>query len=185
MILLEETDNRFYLDKSSQPHAGTGVFASEPIKAGDCLEIIGVFVKVDSVADKCTEFSDTFKFAGDYGGEYNQHIIPMGFGGMINHANNPEDQNVEIRHLPSRDKKNPNSSKTVYFFTKGIDKGQEVLSDYGRNWSERMDWVTSAESLAVQCDDEWETFLSHDLYNLGLLKQKFSYADTNTTEKST
>lgn len=176
MIFLEETDTRFYLDQSTQPHAGKGVFAAKPIKAGDYLEIVGVFVKVGSIADKCTEYADTFKFAGDYGEKYDRHIVPMGLAGMVNHANNPEDQNVEIRYL-QHSPRNRNAGKAVYYFVKSIDKGQEVLANYGHNWSERMEWVTSAESLADQVDEEWETFLDHNLYNLGALKQKMTYKE--------
>ena len=46
MILIEETDNRFYLKKSGLKDAGTGVFAKGSIKAGEYLEIIGVAVDV-------------------------------------------------------------------------------------------------------------------------------------------
>ena len=41
MIVVEETDNRFYLKASTIKDAGMGVFAKEPLKKGDYLEIIG------------------------------------------------------------------------------------------------------------------------------------------------
>ncbi len=92
MMLVEEKDKRFYIKKSNIKDAGMGVFASEDIKKGSYLEIIGVMVNVDSVADQCTNFAKDYKFAAQYEDKYTRHIIPMGYAAIINHATEEKNQ---------------------------------------------------------------------------------------------
>lgn len=60
MILVKENDDRFYIKKSNIPDAGLGVFASKDISKGEFIEIIGVMVEKDSVADLCTHYSNNY-----------------------------------------------------------------------------------------------------------------------------
>ncbi len=178
MILVKETDERFYLAKSKLPNAGTGVFAKTPLEKDDWLEIIGAQVEVGSLADKCTTYGKNYKFAASgsiKGGErvidHTRLIVPMGFGGMINHAPNQKMQNVEIRYLqkPSR---NPAASKAVYHFLRDIAKDEEILGNYGEDWGGVFDWASDCTVFSDDIEAEWERFLSHDLYNLGKLKSQ-------------
>ena len=51
--------------------------------------MIGVLVRRESVADRCTHFADHHKFlVGD------KLLIPVGFAGMINHSANPNLEKV-------------------------------------------------------------------------------------------
>src|SRR5437899_12818876 len=81
---LDETDDRFELRASTIPGAGLGVFARVDLPAQAMLEVIGVLVRRESVADRCTHFADRHKFrVGD------RLLIPAGFGGLVNHSANP------------------------------------------------------------------------------------------------
>lgn len=75
-------DDRFELRPSSVPGAGLGVFARVALPAGAELEVVGVLVRRDSVADRCTHFADHHKFV--VGADL--LLIPTGLGGMVNHA---------------------------------------------------------------------------------------------------
>lgn len=158
MILLEETDKRFYLSKSTLPNAGTGVFAAEDLKKGDFLEIIGVMVKKDSISDLCTAYAKSYKFEARYE-EADRYIVPMGYAGMVNHTDNKEIQNAIITHL-KRNPNNPNSSGAVYYFIKDIKKDEEILGNYGEKWNKKI----------IEKND-WQMFLDLELYNLKYLKR--------------
>lgn len=169
MILVEETDTRFYIEKSTIPHAGMGVFAAQSIRQDDFLEIIGIQVKCDSLTDQCTEFAKDYKFAARKK-DYDRLIVPLGLGGMVNHAPTTDEQNVEIRYMPNS-KKNANASGAVYYFLRDVDKDEEVLGDYGPQWKDTLEWAGKAASVADELQDDWTAFLEHDLYNLGMLKR--------------
>lgn len=81
---VNETDDRFELRPSGIAGAGLGVFARMDLPAGSTLEVIGVRVTRESVSDQCTHFADRHKFRlGD------ELLIPLGFGGLVNHSTNP------------------------------------------------------------------------------------------------
>ncbi len=166
MISIEEKDNRFYISESSQQNAGLGLFASVDIKKGDNLEVIGVMVDRGSPADVCTTYANTFKFAADYSDSFKKHIIPMGYGGMVNHANEKKDQNVEIRYIKKND-----DLACVYYFIKDVKKGDEILGDYGDDWRSLLNWTRNINSADEGDDEEWMSFLELGLYNLGKLKR--------------
>ena len=175
MILVEEKDDRFYIKESTIPKAGWGVFTRVALKKGDWLEIIGVQVDTDSMSDKCTHYADKYKFAangtinkkGEREINFTRKIVPLGFGAIVNHAPLEEQQNAEIfyRNGPT---KNGAAGKAVYRFIRDISPEEEILGNYGEEWMGIMDWAdTKASDLQ---EDDWETFLSHDLYNLGQLR---------------
>ncbi len=80
----EEHDDRFYIEKSSIPGAGYGLFARVPLAEGDRLEVIGALVPADSASDVCTRFADLHKFRVGA-----LLLIPLGFGGLVNHSRSP------------------------------------------------------------------------------------------------
>jgi SET domain-containing protein len=167
MINIEEKDLRFYISESTQPNAGRGLFAAQSIRKGDHLEVIGVMVDRESVSDICTSYANAFKFAADYSDSYKKHLIPMGYGGIVNHANNKKDQNVEIRYI-----KKGSENICVYYFLRDVKKDEEILGNYGEGWNALDKWVKEANS--DQSDDEhseWISFLELNLYNLGKLKR--------------
>ena len=182
MILVEETDDRFYIKESTVPNAGWGLFARVPLSKGGWLEIIGIQVKTASLSDKCTHYADNYKFAangkltsrGERIVEHTRKIVPLGYGGIVNHAPDPKQQNAEIfyRNGPT---KNSAAGKAVYRFIRDIEPNEEVFGSYGEEWLSIMDWAdTKANDLQ---EDDWETFLSYDLYNLGQLREKFTYKE--------
>ncbi len=81
---MNEDDPRFCLKKSTIQGAGLGVFTLVPLREGDCLEVIGVRVKPESVADRCSPFADRHKFL-----RADWLIIPLGYAGMVNHSAQP------------------------------------------------------------------------------------------------
>jgi hypothetical protein len=89
MVILDEPDERFYAAPSTIPGAGRGLFARVPLRAGDRLAAVGVLVRRDSEADRCTAFADEYKFrAGDH------LLIPCGVAGMANHSAQPNLEKV-------------------------------------------------------------------------------------------
>lgn len=164
---IEEKDNRFYVDKSTVPFAGKGLFASRDIKEGEQLEVVGVVVEKGSQADMCTQYADAFKFATTQLASRTLHILPMGFAAMVNHANKKEDQNVEIRYVSKEGK-----TSCVYHFIKPVAMGEEVLGDYGDEWRGLLEWADSANKLfAHEEEEEWNAFLKRGLYNLDRLRK--------------
>ena len=181
MILVEETDDRFYIKESTIPKAGMGVFAKVPLKKDDYLEIIGVRVKTKSTSDLSTHYANKYKFASRgkidktnaRTTDFSQMIVPMGFGGMINHSPSPAQQNVEIWYR-NGSTRNAAAGMAVYRFLRDIEPDEEVLGNYGEIWEGIMNW---AGNKAEEIKDDWETFLAHDLYNLGQLAEKIDYKE--------
>jgi hypothetical protein len=89
-MFANETDNRFLVAESTIPGAGKGVFAKTALAEGELLEIIGVLVQRDSIADQCTHYADEHKVR--VGDDY--LLIPVGFGGMVNHSSSPNTEKV-------------------------------------------------------------------------------------------
>jgi hypothetical protein len=167
MITVEEKDLRFYIAVSTQSNAGMGLFASQHLKRGDHLEVIGVMVNKGSISDECTAYANTFKFAADYADSYRKHIIPLGYGGMVNHANQKKDQNAEIKYITKGGRK-----VCVYQFIKDIEKDEEILGDYGEGWKSLSEWAESKVNGEQEEEEtEWSSFLEIGLYNLGKLKK--------------
>jgi SET domain-containing protein len=159
MILIEENDNRFYVDLSIIEGAGYGLFAAEPLQAGDCLEIIGVQVKINSIADKCTHYAFQYKFAAT-NKDPDRCIVPMGLAAMINHSDKP---NAEICSIKSP-KKNANSGQMVYRMLRPIQKDEEILACYSDDWSQ-------AFKMMEKPDEDWESFVDFGLYNLDKIRK--------------
>ena len=86
---LAECDDRFELRLSTIAEAGLGVFARVPLPTGATLEVIGLLVERESISDRCTHFADHHKFrVGD------KLLIPVGFGGLVNHSIEPNLEKV-------------------------------------------------------------------------------------------
>lgn len=174
MIVFEEDDDRFYIAQSTVNLAGNGLFAKKPIKKNDWLEITGVLVHRESVADQCTYYANAYKFAADVkrnGDKINIGeflIVPLGFAGIVNHAKDKRQQNVEIRYLDDKyTKKSLHADKAVYWFIKDVDAGEEVLGHYGDGWEKVFNWVHETHDSAKADMKDWEKFLQYNLYNLG------------------
>lgn len=160
MITIEEKDTRFYIADSTLDGAGEGLFAKQDFEEGDHLEIMGVCVTKGSISDRCTQYAEKYKFAATGTRNSNRVIVPMGHAGIVNHSNNEEDQNAEIRKINNR---------MVYYFIKDIKQDEEILGFYGKPWQKTLNWAKTSSNLV---DDDWETFLSHGLYNLGILSKE-------------
>lgn len=89
-LRLTEPDDRFDVRPSTVPGAGRGVFARVELPAGAVLDVVGVLVERDSAADRCTHFADQHKFR--VGSDL--LLIPVGFGGLVNHSTNPNLEKV-------------------------------------------------------------------------------------------
>jgi hypothetical protein len=98
MIPIAEKDERFYVDVSTIPGAGKGLFARIPLAAGDRLEVIGVLVPAGSASDVCTQYADRYKFRVN-----ELLLLPLGYGGLVNHSKRAnmekviEDESVYLR----------------------------------------------------------------------------------------
>jgi len=83
------SDRRFYIKTSTIPGAGKGLFARTPMVAGEKLHVQGVLVRRDSSADRCTVYADAYKFRVG-----NDLLIPLGYGGLVNHSLRPNLEKV-------------------------------------------------------------------------------------------
>ncbi len=125
--IVTEQDERFYVDRSTIPQAGDGLFARVPLARGARLEIVGLLVVPHSAADRCTRYADSYKYrvAGAL-------LIPTGFGAMINHAPSPNaEQLVDAGRLYLRT-------------LRPIAAGEELLLTYGEDARRRLAIETSA-----------------------------------------
>jgi hypothetical protein len=159
MILIEEKDNRFYIENSTIKNAGLGVFAKQKLKKGDFLEIIGVMVDVKSMADVCTQYANKYKFAADFSDKFTRHIIPMGFAAIVNHTNDKKLQNVELKYI-KHSIINSNAGSCVYSFIRDVEEGEEILGSYGSEYDNFL-----------QEENYWQMFLDLELYNFKKLKR--------------
>lgn len=172
MMIFEENDDRFYIKESTVNRAGKGLFAKRDIKKNDWLEITGVLVERGSIADECTYYSNAYKFAanvvrkGDKVDVGQFVIVPMGYAGIVNHAENEASQNVEIRYINDT-KRSLHADKAVYWFLKDVKKDEEILGHYGQGWNKVLNWVQETHAKTNVDQKDWEKFLEFDLYNLG------------------
>ena len=122
---IEEKDPRFYISDSLIPGAGSGVFANTNIKKNDFLRIIGICIKSKTIADLIGIFIKKIHIYCFANAEVPGILIPMGFGGMVNHTDDITKRNCEITHI---------GGDIYYVFTKNIEKDEEILGNYGENW---------------------------------------------------
>ena len=161
MIIIDETDTRFYIEKSTIPDAGLGLFAKEFIKKGDWLEVIGVMVKNNSISDRCTYYAHHYKFLG---AKLDAKIVPMGYAGIINHTSNKQKQNMQLTHIRGLSKRSQHSSEIVYQALRDIMPGEELLGNYGDKMAASIDKLFAVKN--EQNISEWERFLAFNLYDL-------------------
>ena len=140
MILIDDNDDRFYIDKSTLPNAGWGLFAKKVIKKGDWVEVLGVMVKSGSVTDLyCTAYAKRYKFAGS---KPDTKIVPMGYAGIINHTDDPSLLNVNLTKIPGLKKRSEHSSEIVYHAIRDIQPNEELLGNYGEQIGRELEEIT-------------------------------------------
>jgi len=165
MMYVQETDLRYYIDRSTIPEAGLGCFAKEDLKAGDWLEVIGV--RVDGLSEKCSRYADRYKFLAP---DKKSVIVPLGFAGLVNHTQDRNKQNVEIRCMDKGfAKRSQHATQIVYYFLRDIAAGEELLGHYGDEYSEFLGQFIKDTQTVEDNDEEWAKFMSYDLYNLKAL----------------
>lgn len=167
MHIVEETDLRFALMPSTIPNAGMGCFANMNLKSGDHIEVIGVYVKRGSPADKCTGYANRYKFSGN--DDQNMYIVPMGYAGMINHTTDTVQQNVRLEFVRGLSKRSNDAGQVIYRFTRDIQAGEELLGYYGDDKNKEIQWLSEKSEYYDKEGVLWNEFLSMNFYNLGLL----------------
>lgn len=122
---MEEKDPRFYLAPSTIEGAGSGVFAKVPLKKNDFLRIIGLCVKSKTIADLLTSKIKNIHVYCFANSPIPGFLIPMGYGGMVNHTDDLNKRNCEITHI---------GGDVFYVLTKDVEQDEEILGNYGNNW---------------------------------------------------
>jgi hypothetical protein len=120
MKCVGESNKNFYISKSTQQGAGQGLFATKDLKKGDALLIVGVIAK----ARECVRYADNYSFVTNEG----ECWVPLGFGAIVNHANNPAHQNVEYANDPLPE----------YRLLRDIKKDEELLTNYGAGFANTL-----------------------------------------------
>ncbi len=164
LILLEETDTRFYIAESKIPNAGYGCFTKEYLKKGDWLEVIGVYVSIGSISDECTHYAKRYKFLGSP--KMNYKIIPMGYGAMVNHSDNSSIRNCQISYMPGISKRNQNAGQVVYLFTRDILPDEEIVGNYGVNVGKEIEKLSNNLAFLNDNTTEIDRFLENNLYGM-------------------
>ena len=150
-----DQDERFYIAKSNIPNAGMGLFAKIPITKGESLEVLGPEVQANSLADLCSAFANSYKFYSRE--DKSALVIPVGYAGMVNHALNRVGQNTQMDY---------SEGKVRLVFIQNVAPMQEILHYYGDRRNLEIYLDSNPESF-----DEWQKFISWDLYNLGFLQK--------------
>lgn len=170
MNFVEETDTRFYIKESTLPNAGYGCFANTFLKAGDWLEIIGVYVKTGGLADECTHYAKRYKFAGSP--KKNAKIVPMGFGGIVNHSDDAWLQNCRLEYVAGLNKRNEHSGQVIYRFTRDILTNEELIGNYGPDIGEEIKKMNTNVDFLDNNIEEINRFLKFDLYDTNSIVDK-------------
>ena len=119
--IVVEPNRSFYIARSAIVGAGRGLFARTALAAGSRLEVEGTLIRANSLSDRSTRYADAYKFRI---GEF--LLIPMGFGGMLNHSATP---NME---------KNIRGTRLYMRALHGIEKGAELLFTYSKYAQKRF-----------------------------------------------
>jgi hypothetical protein len=164
MIFIEEIDERFYIAPSTLPNAGYGCFAKFFISKGSWLEIIGVYIKTNGIADQCTEYAKRYKFAG--GPQMNAKIVPMGYGGMVNHSDDPKLKNCELIFDKGINKRSQHAGQVVYKFLRDVLPDEEVIGNYGQDIGKEINKINENLGFMTANKEQIDKLLEHDLYNL-------------------
>jgi hypothetical protein len=170
MNFVEETDTRFYIQESTLPNAGYGCFANTFLKAGDWLEIIGVYVKTGGIADQCTHYAKRYKFAGSP--KQNAKIVPMGYGGIVNHTENPTLQNCRLEFAAGLNRRSQDSGQVIYRFIRDIAPGEELIGNYGPDIGEEINKMNTNLGFLDANITEINRFLKFDLYDTNSIVDK-------------
>lgn len=100
------------------PIHGYGVFANKDLTQGELIEECYALV-INSHPPELTNYVFQFK---DHSND--QSILPLGFGCLYNHSNDPNAQyRYDIEHQLIR-----------FEATRAIKKGDEIFISYGKNW---------------------------------------------------
>lgn len=104
---------------------GYGVFAKEPISAGEIIEECHL-IKIPIKMGHIPEFMVEHKFGYPAGSVVQEHVLPLGYGCIYNHSDN---NNAMWKNHPTK--------KLFQFYAiRNIEVGEEVCTYYGdeRYW---------------------------------------------------
>jgi hypothetical protein len=173
MIFVEETDTRFSIKESNIPNAGWGCFANTLLKKGDWLEIIGIYVTTGGITDQCTHYAKRYKFAGSP--KMTAKIVPMGYGGMVNHSDDPNLQNCKLEYAAGLNKRSEHSGQVIYRFIKDILPDEELIGNYGPNIAQEIKKINNNVEFVDDNKKEIERFLKFNLYGMPQLIKNLSH----------
>lgn len=165
-LAYHESDDRFYVKDSTIKNAGKGLFARRNILKGEILMVTGVLVERQSPADICTAYANAYKFATSpvilsngnaEPGKFS--LIPLGYGGIVNHLKEEDGINVEMTFLED--------CQVGYRFLRDVNKDEEIIGNYGDQFQSIMDWLEKQGAGDKPDKRSWEEFLEFNLYGLG------------------
>jgi hypothetical protein len=121
-MIVDETDDRFYIAESTIAGAGLGLFTTHALVAGERFEVIGALVRSGSVSDRCTRFADHYKVRLADG----LLLVPLGYGSLVNHSPTPNLEKVIEGH------------RVFFRALRSIAAGEELYFTYSDAGLERL-----------------------------------------------
>ena len=109
---------KIYLDKS--PIHGLGVFASQPIKIGEIVEVCPV-VDLGMSPNESSTILIHYRFNWPQGNDWTTQIVPTGYGMLYNHSDNPN----------SSWRSNLENNTFEFYAIKEINPNEEIFTYYG------------------------------------------------------
>lgn len=110
--------NKIYVNKS--PIHGNGVFASQPIKKGEVIEVCPV-IDIEFKEGEISDILINYRFNWPHGTKPEKQVIPTGYGMIYNHSNTPN-ANWTTKY---------SDNCFEFFAVKDIEIDEEICTYYG------------------------------------------------------
>lgn len=111
-----------YIQQSSIPNAGNGVFTKKAFKKNDCIETASVLHIPYTNVENTPVLN--YVFSNPYEGNEDDTLIVLGYGSMYNHSKTP---NITYEY--------DNETDLMYYKAiRNIRAGEELFLDYGGSW---------------------------------------------------
>jgi len=111
------------IEIKTSPGKGMGVFAIDVIEKGELIEECHL-VKLPTKKWEKSRLLDDYRFCYPQGPDWNEYVIPLGYGCIYNHDDN---NNAMWRN-------SPNKRAFDFYALRKIEIGEEICTNYGKDY---------------------------------------------------